>query len=222
MRTTRIARTLRTAKKAMGALCAGIAVIAWAGLASRAAAQEAPTPAPMRLSERAPRAEAPEAPTPLPALRPGKSAMFQIALVLADSEPAQGAPQALPKGLQKALNDIQDFLPFKSYRLFDSALVRGTGHGQASLKGPDGGEYDAQFSFRDDGDARSGILVDEFGLVKKPALLSQPLPRGVAPRAPETPQMSSFRIRRGETVVVGSSGLPGGKSLIVVVTALPD
>jgi hypothetical protein len=35
------------------------------------------------------------------------------------------------------------------------------------------------------------------------------------------PQVSSFRIRKGETVVVGSSGLAGGKSLIVVLTALP-
>jgi hypothetical protein len=33
--------------------------------------------------------------------------------------------------------------------------------------------------------------------------------------------VSSFRIRPGETVVVGSSGLAGGKSLIVVLTALP-
>jgi hypothetical protein len=186
----------------------GILLIACAAFASgAAAAQEAP---------------APEAPTPLFSLNPGKSAMFQIALVLAGNEPGQGPPQTLPKGLQKALGDIQDFLPFKSYRLFDSALVRGTGRGHATLKGPDGEEYDARFTFRDDGDARNGILVDEFGLVKKPTASSQPLPKGVAPRAPEPPQVSSFRIRRGETVVVGSSGLAGGKSLIVVVTALPD
>jgi hypothetical protein len=173
--------------------------------AGRAGAQEAP---------------AAEPPTPQPSPGGGKSVMFQIALVLADNEVSQGPPQTMPKGLQKALADIQDFLPFKSYRLFDSALVRASGRGRATLKGPDG-PYNANFTFRDDGDARNGMLVDQFALDKMPAPSPQPLPRGVAPRAPEPPQVSSFRIRRGETVVVGSSGLAGGKSLIVILTALP-
>jgi hypothetical protein len=179
--------------------------------AGRAGAQEAP---------------AAEQPTPQPSPGAGKSVMFQIALVLADNEASQGPPQTsqtsqtMPKGLQKALADIQDFLPFKSYRLFDSALVRASGRGRATLKGPDG-PYNATFTFRDDGDARNGILVDQFALDKMPAPSPQPLPRGVAPRTPEPPQVSSFRIRRGETVVVGSSGLAGGKSLIVILTALP-
>ena len=179
-----------------------------------AAAQEAP-PAPER---------------PLPTPRPSgsaKSAMFQIALVLADNEPSKEPPQALPKGLQKAISDIQDFLPFKSYRLYDSALVRSTGEVHANLKGPDGA-YMASFLFRDDGGgggaSHGGYLVDPFALNREPTPppgSPQPLPRGVAPRAPEPPQVSSFRIRPGETVVVGSSGLAGGKSLIVVLTALP-
>jgi len=174
---------------------------------------------------------APPAERPSPTPRPsgtGKSAMFQIALVLADNEPSKEPPQALPKGLQKALADIQDFLPFKSYRLFDSTLVRSTGEARAKLKGPDGAEYVAAFTFRDEGNdggaARGGYLVDPFSLEREPTPPSsspQPLPRGVAPRAPEPPQVSSFRIRPGETVVVGSSGLAGGKSLIVVLTALP-
>lgn len=197
-----------------------------AGAVAPAAAQEVPpapgSPAPA--AERpAPRPQAIERPTPRP-LGSGKSAMFQIALVLADNEPSREPPQALPKGLQKALADIQDFLPFKSYRLFDSTLVRSTGEVHAKLKGPDG-EYMASFLFRDDagsgGAAHAGYLVDPFALDREGMASPQPLPRGVAPRAPEPPQVSSFRIRPGETVVVGSSGLPGGKSLIVVLTVLP-
>jgi hypothetical protein len=185
-----------------------------AGLANAQDAQEAPA--------------APEAAAHPRAAGAGKSAMFQIALVLADNEPSKEPPQALPKGLQKALADIQDFLPFKSYRLYDSALVRSTGEARAKLKGPDGQEYVAAFSFREDGGAgRSGYLVDPFSLDRvptpspSPSQPPQPLPRGVAPRAVEAPQASSFRIRPGETVVVGSSGLPGGRSLIAVLTALP-
>jgi hypothetical protein len=178
--------------------------------AGRSAAQEAPFP------------PAPEKPARLAWAAEGRSAMFQIALVLADNEPSKEPPQALPKGLQKALADVQDFLPFKSYRLYDSALVRSTGEARTKLKGPDG-EYVAAFTFRDDGAAaRNGYLVDPFSLDRVPTPPpQQPLPRGVAPRAPEPPQVSSFRIRPGETVVVGSSGLPGGRSLIVVLTALP-
>jgi hypothetical protein len=188
-------------------------------------AVEMPLPAPQpSLSPR-------PSPSPSPTARPsgtGKSVMFQIALVLADNEPSKEPPQALPKGLQKALADIQDFLPFKSYRLYDSALVRSTGEARAKLKGPDGAEYVAAFSFRGEGNDRSdgggahtGYLVDPFSLDKEPTPSEQPLPPGVAPRALESPQVSSFRIRPGETVVVGSSGLAGGKSLIVVLTALP-
>ena len=43
--------------------------------------------------------------------------MFHVALLVADSEPAKAAPQDLPKGVQKAIADIRDFLPFKSYRV---------------------------------------------------------------------------------------------------------
>ncbi len=174
-------------------------------------------------AQTAPPAEMPSA-TPRPS-GTGRSAMFQIALVLADNEPSKEPPQTLPKGLQKALADIQDFLPFKSYRLYDSALVRSTGEARAKLKGPDGAGYVAAFSFRSDTDAaHAGYLVDPFSLDKEPTpppRSQQPLPPGVAPRAPEPPQVSSFRIRPGETVVVGSSGLAGGKSLIVILTALP-
>jgi hypothetical protein len=184
--------------------------------AGRSAAQETP---------RAPAAERPARMERTAAVQ-GRSAMFQIALVLADNEPSKEPPQALPKGLQKALADIQDFLPFKSYRLYDSALVRSTGEARARLKGPDGQEYTAAFTFRDEdnGPVHNGYLIDPFSLDKTPAPSPQPpqpLPRGVAPRTPEPPQASSFRIRPGETVVVGSSGLPGGRSLIVVLTALP-
>jgi hypothetical protein len=169
---------------------------------------------------------APEAPMHSRVAGTGKIAMFQIALVLADNEPSKEPPQTLPGGLRKALADIQDFLPFKSYRLYDSALVRSTGEARAKLKGPDGGEYIAAFTFHDDdnGTAHNGYLVDPFSLDRVPTpppQSPQPMPRGVAPRALEPPQVSSFRIRPGETVVVGSSGLAGGRSLIVVLTALP-
>jgi len=188
-------------------------------LAAGAAAQtpQAFTPSPGSGAAPAPPMERP-VPTARPSGDPGKSMMFQIALVQADNLAGALPQQAVPKGVQKALADIQDFLPFKSYRLLDSSLVRGSGEAHARLTGPNEQEYDAGFMFREAGD---GILIDPFNLVKTPKPSGQPLPPGAAPRALEPTQTSSFRIRRGETVVVGSSRINDSSALIVVLTALP-
>jgi hypothetical protein len=205
-----------------------LALAAGVSSAQPSPAPAPPTPRPMA----APAPEAPPhtaaAPTPMPppALampRPhgeaGKSMMFQIALVQADNLSGSSPQQALPKGVQKALTDIQDFLPFKSYRLLDSALVRGSGEAHARLTGPQDAQYEAAFMFNEAGD---GILIDPFNLIKMPeAPAAQPMAHAATPRAPEPAQTSSFRIRRGETVVVGSSRINDSSALIVVLTALP-
>ena len=152
----------------------------------------------------------------------GKGQMFHIALVVAENEPGQASQQNLPKGVEKAIADVRDFLPFRSYRIIDSALVRANGRGKALLKGPNGEQYAANLYYRDT-DEKGSLLVDQFALVKqeKPSPDAKPLAPGVAPLPPEQPLVSSFRIARGETVVVGSSGLGQGRALIVVLTAMP-
>ena len=144
--------------------------------------------------------------------------MFHVALLVADSEPAKAAPQDLPKGVQKAIADIRDFLPFKSYRIIDSALARMNGRGKVLLNGPNGERYTASLDYHEL-DTKGSFLVDQFALMKQAE--AQPLPPGHAPRAPEQPLVSSFRIARGESVVVGSSSLGAGKALIIVLTAMP-
>jgi hypothetical protein len=181
-----------------------ICVLAAALAASHAAAQEQPTPAP----------QPPRALAPLPS---GRSVMFHVALILADSEPAKTPAQTLPPGIKKAIGDVLDFLPFKSYRLYDSALVRaGSRVSVNRLDGPDG-TYTVSFTVSEEGTHDGSLLVDHFALTR---VRTQPLPPGVAPRA-EEPLASSFRIRTGETVVVGSSSLSGGKALIAILSALP-
>jgi hypothetical protein len=147
--------------------------------------------------------------------------MFHVALVIAESEGTQTAQQGLPKGVQKAISDLQDFLPYKSYRMIDSSLVRADGRGKTQLKGPAGEQYTASLDYRDAD--KDSYLVEQFALTKMKAASpdAKPLARGVAPLPPEQPLVSSFRITRGETVVVGSSGLGAGKALIVVLTAMP-
>lgn len=147
--------------------------------------------------------------------------MFHIALVIAENEPSTSAPQSLPKGVEKAIADIRDFLPYKSYRIIDSALLRANGTGKADLKGPNGERYSARLSFEDSG--KGSFLIDQFALSQQqqPSPNAKPLPSNIAPLPPEQPLVSSFRISRGETVVVGSSSLGAGKAMVVVLTALP-
>ena len=166
-------------------------------------------------------AVAQETPAPTPHARGGEQ-MFHVALLVADSEAPKAAPQDLPKGVQKAIADIRDFLPFKSYRMIDSALARMNGRGKVLLNGPSGERYTASLDYHEL-DTKGSFLVDQFALTKHPEVKpnAQPLPPGRAPLPPEQPLVSSFRITRGESVVVGSSSLGAGKALIVVLTAMP-
>jgi hypothetical protein len=77
--------------------------------------------------------------TPKPSW-PGAAYGFSIVLVLGD---VQGGATAdnVPPAARKALADMKDFLPYKSYRLLDSAWVLGSGNVSTRLRGPDEQEY---------------------------------------------------------------------------------
>jgi hypothetical protein len=65
---------------------------------------------------------------------------FSVVLLLGETQPAasgDGLPPA--PALRKALNDVKDFLPYKSYRVLDTQWLRG---GSTRMKGVDDQEYD--------------------------------------------------------------------------------
>lgn len=176
--------------------------------------------------------------TPQPAPRPPiawdgeaqESLLFHVTLVAASRQGGSGGGgESLPKGVAKALDDIRDFLPYQGYRVIDAALVRASHEVHARLAGPDGEPLEAAFLFRrargGDGSDES-YLVEHFRLERRPG--AEDLGRAVAEdragqRTPAPPALdASFRIDRGETVVVGSSRLDGGDgALIVLLTAVP-
>jgi hypothetical protein len=191
-----------------------------AAVSTPALAQPAPAP---------PRAEQPR-PEPWPG-ETGASQLFHVTLVAASKSGGGTATGSLPKGVAKALDDIKDFLPYQSYRVVDSALVRASREAHPRLKGPDGATYTAGMVFREapqEGGVRS-FLVEHFELSRMPRMedlermaAGDRLGRAVAPLAPEPNLTASFRIAKGETVVVGSSRLDGGDdALIVLLTAVP-
>jgi hypothetical protein len=155
----------------------------------------------------------------------GDSHLFHIVLLLADNEDG-GAVQGLPKGIQAAVADISKLLPYKSYRVVDTSVVRASQHARVIVKGPNGEDYAASFRFRAAADAaaaRGSLLVDEFSLTRlpKPSPNAKPLGPGIAPLPMDSPLTASFRIGAGETVVVGTSRLEGAnRALIVLFTAV--
>jgi hypothetical protein len=66
---------------------------------------------------------------------------FSVVLVLADLT-ATGAQDDVPPAARRALADMKDFLPYKSYKLLDAAWLLGHGSMSVRLRGADEQEYD--------------------------------------------------------------------------------
>ena len=69
---------------------------------------------------------------------------FSVVLLLGETQ-STGGGDGLPPApaLRKALSDVRDFLPYKSYRVLDSQWLRG---GSTRMKGPDDQEYDVDLA----------------------------------------------------------------------------
>ncbi len=181
----------------------------------------------------APGAPGPRATPPPRPESPAVSQLFHITLVAASKTAGPGAGEALPKAVAKALDDIRDFLPYEGYQVVDAALVRATHEARVRLAGPGRAEYQVVMFFRPElasaaGGPPAAYLIDRFEMRQEPspAALQKEAQRGgepaLAPLPPESNLTASFRIARGETVVVGSSRLDGGdRAMIVLLTAVP-
>ena len=76
---------------------------------------------------------------------PGATYGFSVVLVLGDMQGGATADN-VPAAARKALTDLKDFLPYKSYRLLDSAWVLGSGNVSTRLRGVDDQEYNLNLS----------------------------------------------------------------------------
>jgi hypothetical protein len=163
----------------------------------------------------------------------GESYLFQVVLLIGDNG-GRSELEGVSANVQKALDDVKEFLPFKSYRVLDTALLRSAGRLEGLLSGPDGQDYRLTMVFEADPDAKR-IHVHGFGLTDLGVRGAPTPPRGVsapgagsgdavAPQASirRTLIESSFSLGLGETIIVGSSKLNGGgEALLVLLTAIP-
>jgi hypothetical protein len=151
---------------------------------------------------------------------------FQLLLLAASTQKAAGEPE-VPASAQKALADLRGFLPYKGYQLLDSAWLRATQDRptEGRVVGRQDQSYHVKLRFRVTGNDQ--MFLDAFALseefpVARPASEAKK-GEAVAPRAPRDLISTSFSLKKGETIVVGTSKLDGSEeALVVLLTAVPQ
>ncbi len=153
------------------------------------------------------------------------SYLVQVVLLLGLKDGASSDTSNIPQNTVQTLKDVETFLPYKSYHLLDTSLIRSDGHARTVMHGPSGREFHLSWSFRTEKgkeSAKERLSFQHFGLEAPP----QPPGHGggepgVAPPAPGPVLATSFAVDVGETIVVGTSKLNGGEqALLVLLTVI--
>jgi hypothetical protein len=152
---------------------------------------------------------------------------FQLLLLAASTHKGTGEPD-VPASAQKALADLRGFLPYKDYKLLDSTWLRATQdrptEGRVVGRGDQG--YSVKLRFRTTGSDQ--MFLDRFDLneelmTARPASDAKKGEPGVAPHVPRDLISTSFSLKKGETIVVGTSKIDGSDdALVVLLTAVPQ
>jgi hypothetical protein len=145
---------------------------------------------------------------------------LQILLLTAGTKPAATGLE-VPENAQKALADLKKFLPFKSYQLVDAAWLSAT-EGQVTrgrLAGSGGAAYEVRLRFRTTGTAETpSLFVDHFELGQERVVQTKDGPNYGNRDLIQT----TFSLKEGETIVVGTSKADGADgALVVLLTAVP-
>ncbi len=161
------------------------------------------------------------------------SYLFQVVLLVAERDGTSKLDE-MPKNARAAVEDVKDFLPFRSYRFVDAVALRSNGGGRSLMNGPGGEDYEVSFDFRagPSGVPEDELAVERFFLtrlgdngVPQPSTGNQQNQEAIAPAAPRRLISTSFSVVPGETIVVGTSKLEdhggGGAAVVVLVTAVP-
>lgn len=143
---------------------------------------------------------------------------FSVLLLIGETQ-AAAPPENISAPARKALADIKDFLPYKSYRVLDTVWVAGTDRGNSSGGfRTENGIYDFELNtFPKDLGAKAGTADAALGRAKFTLHLRRPN----GDQQPLTVLNNSFDIMVGDTVVVGTSRLQGDIALVVLLTAVP-
>ena len=145
--------------------------------------------------------------------------VFQLTMIEAENNGDRGLGN-IPQPAREALEDARAFLPFNGYKLLGTALLRTDENASALVNGPGGAEYNCEIGFRHE-ITRDGRRLDvrRFSLGRMPP--KQENGQYVAGSSTIEVLNTSFGMKPGETVVVGTSRLEGAnRALVVLLTAL--
>ena len=141
---------------------------------------------------------------------------FGVTLVLGDTQ--AGPSGTLTPGAAKALSDLKDFLPYKTYRALDTLWTGGSDLAHPSMHGLGDQEYD--FYMHSTVVSATVTKVDMLRLWDATARHKAEDERKALMASMSALIDTSFSIEAGETVVVGTSRLKGSEALILLVTAV--
>jgi hypothetical protein len=147
---------------------------------------------------------------------------FQITLLVASNRRGASGSELAP-GVQKAVEELRELVPYESYEVLDTLWLRGTAgdlmRGRLVGKNEIGHEMVLRFRALGGPDSKD-LFVDGFSLTEEPGNnLQKP---GGGSRGPRRVLDTSFGLKSGQTIVIGTSKLDGGEeSLVVLLTAVP-
>jgi hypothetical protein len=170
---------------------------------------------------------------------------YSVVLVLGDSAAGNGVADNVPEAAKKALADMKDFLPYKSYRLLDAAWILGTS-ATSQLRGMDdmvysvrinanslswaGTLWNVNFSLDEAGAGRSSQslrqdidLVNKLNALKLERVTAQQKYKASNPRVTEldakiaeiNTQMSADRSGRNQAILDTSFSMNIGETVVV-------
>lgn len=163
-----------------------------------------------------------ESRSPVPSSLPSQLAGFSVVLVLGDRQEHQASADPLPADASRALDDVRALLPFKSYRMVDAQWTLGADRAPMKLRGPEGRLY--AFLLKASLLVPGRVAVSLCRLWElAPQNSRSTLPSGLAGSGgqPDAPALidTSFGMKVGETVVVGTSEFQGSGALVILLTA---
>lgn len=147
---------------------------------------------------------------------------FQITLLAAGNRRGAAGSEMAP-AVQKAVDELRELMPYASYEVLDSLWLRGTAGDlmRGRLMGRNEIGHEMTLHFRAlGGPGSQDLFVDGFSLTEEPGNNLQ-MPGGGS-RGPRRILNTSFGLKSGQTIVIGTSKLDGGEeSLVVLLTAVP-
>lgn len=144
---------------------------------------------------------------------------FQIIVLSADR--SGGGSVDVPDNVSEALADVREFLPYTGFSVLGSGWLRTSGYGETTLPGPM--ELSVQLEFRPTTDPTAPLLIEQFS-VRRHTMVNV-VTDGVTTQQVQSRRIleTTFTIKPGETVVVGTSKLNGDDTaMVVLLTAVQN